>query len=255
MAEKQALRGIRQFSIPSGIVNIGVLRGSGIGEKVPFMEAHLLVDALNSEKRANVQLIRPHVADAVLVSSPDGCRFLMGLGCIIFPTSEVVAYRAPGKSLGDDIIFASEGQQLAFPTRAFKGLVDACHSAAVIISNATSRNFQPKDGGISIVAVGSSELNAALLPDKTSFCTRRPSEYTFTGATVPQHIDHFAPTVSDAPDARYVMVSHSADTIAPLVRETGYYGERTKVVSFDCSPFEKYGVVVEIPPGDLHKFA
>lgn len=239
MAENLTFKGIRTFSLSErGTVHIGVLRGSGPGEKTSYLGIHPLIDRVNSANRSGVRLIRPQVVEAVLTATPNGWKFFAEHGCLIFPTSAVVAYCPPDKFFDAEVRIAGLGGQLLY---VYTGDNAATYGRVMLVAQeVTSADFSTHERNKTLMKAA---MEQYIIPSISGYYTGG-GVVPFARATNPR-----------APGVRYVFRDDSEkDFVGPLVRETGQDGDRIKMISIDCSPFESYGVVVEIPSFDVNKF-
>jgi hypothetical protein len=240
MAETLSLVGISKFKTPGGIVRMGVLRGTEGKGPVPYMDIHPLIDQFNTAYRSSVRLPRPDVMDAVLASSEDNWKFFAGLGCNIFPTSAVAAYRAPHAKLGNEVTYAGvHAQRICFSYAEHDGIKDTT-GVMVLALKVASADFKTRGDIYSLLAPRDIEL--FYMPDKSGL-------YRMKNGIIPS----LKPAQRGSKSARFVEREESADTVAPLVREIGQNGERVNLISLACSPFEKYDVVVELSLEDWTK--
>jgi hypothetical protein len=225
-------KGVKAFRTRNlGTVKVGVLKGQRDG--LSLLEAHLLVDRLNSEK-SPLRLIRPQVADEVLTGSPDNWKFFAKLDCLIFPTSLVVAYNQPHKQLGYMIRFSSIPFSITFHTSGHHWQSDAA-----IFAEATAKNFKA-DGNSVVISAEPEHLKTADLPGRSG-CYSLYSHRMFPSGSNAH---------PNSPDARHLQRS-PAPMVTALYRETGHKGEAIKHILLDRDPFNNYGVAVEIANGDL----
>ncbi len=241
MAENLALKGVCRYFLDERVtVHIGVLRGSGTGEKTPYLGIPPLIDRFNSANNSNVRLMRWQVAEAVLTSRPDHWQFFAQCGCLIFPTSAVVAYTPPDKFFKADVRVAGLGGQLL---SVYTGDNAATYGSVMLMAQqVTSANFSTRGRNMTTMTAA---MEQYIIPPISGY---------YTGRSVVPFVRP-NPKQPDAPDLRYVFRDDSeSDFVGPLVRETGPDGSRTKIISINCSPFESYGVAVEIPTPDVNKF-
>lgn len=101
-----------------------------LGNVPNLVEPLRKVDAVNKKYGTHAELISPSVA-AMMLTRPDlvvGFFEVSGACRIYFPTG-VRAYEAPGKPLGEEVIYESEGHTIVFPTGAHKGKINVILSA------------------------------------------------------------------------------------------------------------------------------
>lgn len=226
-------KGIETFHRPDfGIVKVGVLRGCRDG--LPLLEAHLLVDRLNSEHNSRLRLIRPQMADVLLADTRTCWEFFAKLDCIIFPTSLMVAYNQPRKPLGDKIRFSSCPFNITFHTGGH-----GWQSGTAISAEVTAKNFTVNGNSIAIT-VEPEHLQTAPLPDRSDCYSLHPGSMFPSGSNAHPN----------SSDARHLRRSSEA-MVTALYRDTGHDGGATKHILLDRDPFARSGVAVEIAPGDL----
>jgi hypothetical protein len=240
MAGYLAFKGIKVFPTCEGSARIGVLCMAD-GGKVPFLKMPLMVDRFNSANDSSVRFIRPKVADAVLTSHPDNWKFFAEVGCTIFPTSAVAAYSAPGIQPGSTIMYPGfNGQQLIFSNITH---IDCGINFMLLVPEVTSASLHKTNKNQVLLAAA--VVTSHSIPTKSGLYLMLPGEVVPSSYVV----------LPDSPDVRYLERTESGNMVTPIVREIGDNGERTKLISLACSPFEKYDLVVEMSAKDTGRFA
>ena len=246
MTESLAFKAIRKFETKVGPVSIGILRGSRVGEHVPYLEMFGLLDALNSSG-IGARMVRPAVADAVLAGDKDNWKFFADNGCRIFPTSVLAMYRAPGTAFGRDSI-VSHTEHKDAPKLLCRATQWARWKDVVVTREAAACDFIETAEGVLVLPrkPRPQHEKAGILPIPPKTGNYLPVNGSSTLI--------WEPVDAGAEGSRYVE-RHHGDYVGPLVRETGENGERRHVIALSCSAFERYGVVLEVPEAHVDRCA
>lgn len=226
----------KMWPFPKHNASIGLVRRGSGGEALPLLDAYRAVGEVSSTPGFRVGIVSARTVEAIFSDPKSDLRIFRECQC--FPTDTLIAYPAAGKAFGDEVVWKGNGKErIVLPAGAFRG----ASGVALVVQDAMLIDFR-RAGNEFIIDVPHDRLLA--VEDFPQKC----------GWYLPD-IQTTVPCGSELKDcsggARYLWRSEN-ETVAPLVRETGMNSERLASVGASFAYNAKFGVLVEMWPGDGH---
>ncbi len=220
-----------RFELNGKPITVCVLRK--FNDRIPLLETPGAVKATNAEYGTNFRLISHRALNHLLTKTSNWKEVREVFPCV---AGEGLAYEKSGTKLGNQIVFAEEGEpRVIISTGKYKGE----KGIALVVPELTADDIQ-RDGKDIVIAVPEARL--VVVPDF-------PSE---DGWHMP-HAETGIPNgkeVGHSDEARYLWRRDSSYVGLPV--RNGNYGDRQYVVA-GYGPSNGLGVAVEVPEGDAAK--
>ncbi len=225
-----------RFELNGKPITVGVLRKFNDRERIPLLEAPGAVKAVNAEYGTNLRLISHRALNHLLTKTDNRREIREVFPC---PAGEGLTYEKPGTKLGDQIVFAEEGEpRVILSTGKYKGE----KGIALVVPELTADDIQ-KDGKDIVIAV----------PDTRLVIVQNfPSE---DGWYMP-HEETGIPNgtlVGYSEEARFLRRRNSSYVGLPVRGDYNYDDDGRQYVVADYGPSNSRGVAVEVPEGDAAK--
>ncbi|MFP3949500.1 MAG: hypothetical protein ACLFUZ_00190 [Candidatus Micrarchaeia archaeon] len=224
-----------RFELNGKPVTVGVLRKFSDRERIPLLEAPGAVKAANAEYGTNLRLISHKVLNHLLTKTDNWREIREVFPC---PAGEGLAYEKAGTKLGNQIVFAEEGEpRVVISTGKYKGE----KGIALVVPELTADDIQ-KDGKDIVIAVPDTRL--VVVPEF-------PSEdewympHEETGIPSGKKVEYSS-------EARHLWRRGSSYVGLPVRYDFYYYDNRQDVFA-GVLPHDVLGVAVEVPAGDAAK--
>ena len=194
---------------------------------LPMVDAYRAVKSYNEESGTSLRIIRPQIVDALIANG----HWQFFVGCGYFLTDSLIAYESPGRKLGQEIVFSSDGRRIIVPTGPFMGQADIA-----LASFGLSPDYF-RDDGTDVVVSAPSMLALPRFPQKNGWYRCGPVYMLPEGDEMK--------SLSDAKGepVRYLWRSNGA-FVGPIVREISIEGDCHGVIA-NLGAFHGFTVVVE----------
>ena len=208
--------------------NVAVL--SRLSGNLPMVEAYRAVKSYNEENGASARIIRPSTVDALIANG----HWQFFVGCNYFLTDALIAYDAPGKELGREIVFSLDGKRIVVPTGGFMGEP----GIALVAFGLSPDNFK-EDGKDIVVSVPSMHA-LQKFPQKNGWYRCGPVQLLPEGEEVKSLSD------AEGEPVRYLWRANGNGAfVGPIVRDIRMEGDCHGIIA-NYDAFHNFSVVVEV---------
>ncbi len=224
------------FALNSKLITVGILRKFNDRERTPLLETPGAVKAANSEYGTNLKLISHRVLNHLLTKTSNWKEVREVFPCV---AGEGMAYEKSGTKLGNQIVFAEEGEsRVIISTGKYKGK----KGIALVVPELIADDIQ-KDGNDIVLAV--SDTRFVVVPNFPSVDGwYLPHE----GTGIPN-----GKKVEYSNEARYLRRRDSSYVGLPVRGDYNYVDNGRQGVFANYRPSGSLGVAVEVPEGDAAK--
>ena len=221
-----------RFELNGKPITVGVLRK--FNDRIPLLETPGAVKAANAEYGTNLRLISHRVLNHLLTKTNNWRESREVFPC---PAGEGLAYEKAGTKLGNQIVFAEEGEpRVILSTGKYKGE----KGIAFVVPELTADDIQ-KDGKDIVIAVPDTRLVVVSdFPSEDGWYM--PHEG--TGIPSGEKVGYFE-------EARYLWRRDSSYVGLPV--RSGYGDDDRRDVGAGFRPSYCLRVAVEVPEGDAAK--
>lgn len=234
-ARLRELRKIKKTSVSfeGQRITLGILQ---LTQSITWLDALKLVQELNIKHKTNFRLVRPEVADYLLIETRDWHRIK---SVWYAPVGAAIAYEEPGKPLDTQIIYAHEDEpRIILQTGSYQGQRDI----ALFVPNVTALDIQ-MDGKDIVLDIPVTRL--IKIPDFPTGCG---NHLPYRKTTIPH-----GQLLSTEDGSRYLW-RKDPSYVGPIIRDFNVGNARARVISAHFPSSMKLGLLIEIPHKEMQTF-